>query len=345
MLKPLIHPHTIPDHFSLVLLPGFCLFSVSSLIECLRVANSLSEGANYRWSLRSVDGLPVMASSGLQFPVSASLQDLDPRAAIVLCGGPTPRLESLATGAAWLNRVARQAPLLIGLQGAVWQMARCGLLTGHRAAVHWELADAFGETFAGVSVSANLFEADRGRLTCAGGAAVVDMMLSLIARRSGAGVAQGVAEQLIHSRVRPGDEQQVSATMRYNGKSPFLGRAIEIMQENVEFPLELEAIARKTGCSRRQIERVFLRFVGISPATFYRNIRLDRGRRLLAETQMSCTEVAFACGFSSQGTFCRAYQKRFGATPFMELGRSKSRAHRHGISIAQMVPQAPHCAS
>lgn len=342
MLKRVSEGNTGPHHFSIVLLPDFSLLTLTALIEALHAANRLEGRDMFRWSLHSGEGQAVMSSGGFALSAPRGVHDVDLRAAIVLCGGPAPAARPAAAVDCWLRRAARQAPMLIGLEGAVWLMARCGLLDQRKAAVHWELVDGFRETFADVEVSAQLFEADRGRMTCAGGAAVIDMAIALIAKVSGPEIARGVAEHLIHGRVRPGDEQQVSAILRYSGKNSFLVRTIEIMEENLEFPLDLEAIARRAGCSRRQIERVFHRFVGISPAAFYRNLRLDRGRRLLAETRLSCIEIALACGFRSQGTFCRSYQQRFGATPFMDRGRSKTRmpfgwnqdASRESLSVA-----------
>lgn len=318
MLKALPETRHSPRHFSIVLLPEFSILAVSAVIETLKAANHCARREAYRWSLHSADGQPVLSSSGVALAPSGTLEDIGPRTSIVLCGGWMPVRDETEGVGRWLRRAARQATLVVGLQAAVWLMARCGLLEGCRAAIHWELVDSFRETFADVEVSARLFEIDKVYLTCAGGEATIDMLVSVIADNLGPEIAGSVADRLIHGRVRPGNEQQVSAATRYNGKNPFLVRAIEIMESNVESPLDLAEIARQIGCSRRQIERIFDRFVGSCPANFYRNMRLERGRRLLAETRMSCLEVALACGFTSQGTFCRSYQRRFGITPIRE---------------------------
>lgn len=52
-----------------------------------------------------------------------------------------------------------------------------------------------------------------------------------------------------------------------------------------------------------------------TPALYYRDIRLDRARGLVTQTDLSLAQVAVASGFSSQVHFSRAYRERFGLTP------------------------------
>ena len=87
-------------------------------------------------------------------------------------------------------------------------LARAGLLDGYRCTIHWENQDSLREQFPQIDVTEELFEIDRTRFTCAGGTAAIDMMLALIAHQQGQDVASGVTDQLIHHRMRDGDERQ-----------------------------------------------------------------------------------------------------------------------------------------
>ena len=73
--------------------------------------------------------------------------------------------------------------------------------------------------------------------------------------------------------------------------------------------------------SRRQLERLCRNILGQSPATVYRNIRLDRARGLLMETDMSVMEIALATGFSSSAMLSRNFKERFGMTPMAQKAR------------------------
>jgi len=53
-----------------------------------------------------------------------------------------------------------------------------------------------------------------------------------------------------------------------------------------------------------------------APAQTYHNIRLDRARTLLMETDLSVIEIAMATGFNSNGVFSRHYKERYGESPY-----------------------------
>jgi len=82
------------------------------------------------------------------------------------------------------------------------------------------------------------------------------------------------------------------------------------MYDNIENPLTLDELAESAGISRRQIERQFKQLLSEAPAQTYRNIRLERARTLLTETNLSVMEVAMASGFNSNNVFSRHYKER-----------------------------------
>jgi AraC family carnitine catabolism transcriptional activator len=92
-------------------------------------------------------------------------------------------------------------------------------------------------------------------------------------------------------------------------------KAIELMEENLEVVLPIPRICQLIGISQRQLDRLFRRFVRQSPAIYYRDIRLDRARGLVTQTEMPLSEVAVASGFSGQVNFSRAYRERYGMAP------------------------------
>ncbi len=84
------------------------------------------------------------------------------------------------------------------------------------------------------------------------------------------------------------------------------------MQENTGEPLSFDELTCLEGISKRPMERLFKRHPGVGPSQHYISIRLDYGRSLVFETDMSVTEISVACGFSSSSDFLKSYKKRFG---------------------------------
>jgi AraC family transcriptional regulator, glycine betaine-responsive activator len=92
----------------------------------------------------------------------------------------------------------------------------------------------------------------------------------------------------------------------------------QLMEENIERPLPLESIAKSTGLSRRQIERLFKRDLNCVPKRYYLEMRLRRARELLLQTAMPITDITAACGFQSPPHFSKCYRSQFGYPPSEE---------------------------
>jgi len=91
-----------------------------------------------------------------------------------------------------------------------------------------------------------------------------------------------------------------------------------MMQENLEEPLTRNELADAAGVSTRQLERLFRRYINRSPARFYLELRLQKARQLLLQTDLSVMNVALACGFVSASHFTKCYRAYFGRTPYRE---------------------------
>ena len=186
---------------------------------------------------------------------------------ILLCSGLGAERISDRELFAWLRRADRSGAVLGALCTGAHLLARAGLLDGHRCTIHWENLPGFMEEFPAIDVSADLFEVDRKRLTCSGGTAALDLMLHLIARDHGQELAVKVSEQCLLDRIRqPHDHQRMPYRVRLGIHHSKLIGAIEMMESNVEEPLDQEMLARYVGLSRRQLERLFRKHLGRTPA-------------------------------------------------------------------------------
>jgi transcriptional regulator GlxA family with amidase domain len=145
------------------------------------------------------------------------------------------------------------------------------------------------------------------------------MMLAVIARDHGAALAHEVAEQLLHPRIRePGERQRMDLRMRLGVAHPKLLKVVGLMEQAIEEPLSSQELAAAVNLSTRQLERLFFKYLGQSPAKHYLRIRLDRARALIRQTSMPLLTIALECGFSSASHFSRAYLDGFGKPPSAE---------------------------
>ena len=304
---------------SILLIPKFSMLSFTSFIEPMRLANDISGKTLYDWHIVSRDGNPVVASNGIEIAPHHTVTDLDRPANVVVCSGVDAHIYQDALTFGWLRRWAREGSYLGALCTGAHILAHAGLLNGYRCTIHWVNLDSFVEEFPDIEVRAELYELDRDRFTCAGGIAPLDMMLNELTYYFNADLASSVSESFMHERIREGnDNQRLPLQARLRVSHPKLIKAISEMEKNTEEALSRDEIASRVGLSRRQLERLFRRYLSTSPARYYLKLRLNRARTLLTQTTMPVTEVAFASGFTSASHFSKCYRDMFGRTPRAE---------------------------
>ncbi len=94
-----------------------------------------------------------------------------------------------------------------------------------------------------------------------------------------------------------------------------LAQAIAFIRANAAARIQVSDVLRAVPVSRSWLERRFQELLGRSPAQEIRRVRLERSKRLLAETDMSVPEVAIASGFGSSEYLSYAFKQATGVTP------------------------------
>ena len=302
--------------YAFILVPGFTLLAFSSAVEPLRIANQLSQQPLYQWQLLSETGAPVASSSGISVCVDAALAPMDRATRAFVCAGNPTSAAAAPKIVGAIQRHARFGGAVGGICTGAVALAAAGLLEDRAFTLHWENQPAFTEDFPALCPTVNRFEVSDGVMTCGGGAAATDMMLSLIAEDYGTEFAAMVSEMCLR-KVMVGieKEQRSSMAVLIRSRNPGLLNIVNLMNAHIEDPLSLDDLAQAAGFSRRHIERMFLSVLGETPGDYYRGIRLDRGRNLLSTTDLGLLDVALACGFGSVAHFSKSFKSRFGVTP------------------------------
>lgn len=304
-------------HF--LLLPGFSLFGLTSMLDPLRHANRTQGDALYEWQLISEQGGLISSSDSIEIMTHTHIKAVEKCETLIICSGSDP---DLAISPALLGFIRQQSQFGadIGCQDTgAYIAAAAGILDGYRATMHWENHESTLEAFPQVTFVQELLVIDRKRFSCPGALSGLDMMLYLIRQQHGQELATLVADELVYTHQREHSEpQRRSLQIRLDSRNPHLIEAVQLMEKNIEEPLLIGELAAHLAISDRELERLFKRHLQQTPKAFYRQLRLEKARWMLQQTKDSVTAVATACGFVSLSHFTRCYQQQFSKLPSRE---------------------------
>ena len=307
------------EEIGFLLVPEFPVYALILATEALRVANQNAGQRHFDWHLISVDGEAVHAGSGMAINPDLSIAEVSATpslSTVIVCSGNHPLQYFDDRLLNWLRRLDRHGVALGALDTGTFALAAAGLLDGYHATLHWEAIPMFREQYPDIDIVERLFTLDRNRLTCAGGVAVLDMMLHLIAMRFGPALARVVADGFVHTRIgHEADAQRLPVEGLTETVESTIPRIIRIMEKNLDPPLTSAELAEACGVSIRSLERSMRRKLGDTPMRYYQKIRLRTARNLLFYSDMSIRDISLSCGFSSPPVFTRAFHAQYGQAP------------------------------
>jgi AraC family transcriptional regulator of adaptative response / DNA-3-methyladenine glycosylase II len=109
----------------------------------------------------------------------------------------------------------------------------------------------------------------------------------------------------------------------WRGTGAVAGRALKLIADGALDDSGVDALAARTGLGARQLRRLVRTYAGASPVALARTRRILFAKRLIAETDLKFTDIAFASGFRSL--------RRFNAEIASALGRPPRALRKEGV--------------
>jgi AraC family transcriptional regulator of adaptative response / DNA-3-methyladenine glycosylase II len=111
-------------------------------------------------------------------------------------------------------------------------------------------------------------------------------------------------------------------TPDWQGPSSTVSRALRLIGEGVLDEAGVDELARRLNIGSRHLRRLFVSHLGAPPIAVAQTRRIHFAKKLIDETMLSMTEVAFCAGFSSLRRFNAAIRRAYGQPP-TRLRRTK----------------------
>jgi len=313
-----------PHRLFLLAYEGCQLLDVSGPASVFGAANEASGRKVYDLRIVSPDGGSILSNCGVALQTRRIGGKPD---TLLVAGGSRGLKAAMARNdlRRWLCRVTPETKRFGSVCTGAFVLAAAGLLDGKRVATHWASCDRLARRFPALTVDAeSLYVVDGKVWTSAGVTTGIDMALALVEADLGAAMANLIARHFVLYARRPGYQSQFSPLLQAQtaAEAPFAA-LIEWMQQNLDQPLDVPALAERAGLSERSFYRKFTEATGKTPAHFVESLRLEAARTLLTR-DLPLKTIAGKVGLSSSARLGQAFERRFGMAPslFREMHRA-----------------------
>jgi transcriptional regulator GlxA family with amidase domain len=313
--------------------PGAQAIDVFGPVEVFSTADRLAGGGEYKIELLAEGVGPIETSSGIRVLPDRSVTSCrGPLDTLIVAGGDGvgAALEERDL-ARWITRAAVRTRRVCSVCTGAFLLAEAGLLDGRRTATHWAACEELARRHPKVRVEPDpIFVRDGDIATSAGVTAGIDLSLALVEEDLGPEAAREVARWLVLFLKRPGGQSQFSVPLeRAVAEHSGLRELQEWIHTHLDEDLSVAVLAEQALMSPRNFARVFRAEVGVTPAAYIEQLRVERARSLLESGEAPIEVLAAECGFGTVETFRRAFQRTVGASPSQYRERFK-----HGLSAA-----------
>jgi transcriptional regulator GlxA family with amidase domain len=324
-----------------------CMASaIAGSIDLLHVANRITKAMGkkelprFDWKIVSVSGQPVKTGNGMMQAVDCALKGLRkvdvvyiPGMSVIEEARLVDILESNRPLLNWLVKQAAKDTLITTNCTGSFFLAEAGLLQGKQATTGWPVEGLFAARYPDIHLeSSKLLVAADTIFTAGASTSYQELMLEVIRHFTNSRIAHLTARYLLLDSNRPSQTAfRVSSARKY--EDPVVSKAHELMQKNLDNPLQVAELAARLNVSDRTLIRRFKSVTGQGPNACLQRLRIDKAKWLLESSTKSHEHVASSVGYSDISSFRRLFKRSIGMT--MGDYRKRFRSRRLAKSLSQ----------
>lgn len=307
-----IHKKSLEISIAFILCESFVFKYFSDFINVLDQFKNQGVGkkkSKFNWSIIGEMNKPIRSSCHIDMLPRKSFNHPEDYDCIVIIGGSSPSPEKLGKDAANFITMAHQCNIpLVGIASGRHVLARQNLLDGHKCAVDPFCELSFRSTYPEIeTIAYQPFVVDSQLVTCPSSGNVVMLASTLMAEYFGSGLEKNIYAL---------DAEKMHCSESFDKKGMVdISQVIEYMKRNLSVPMSIKTLAEQLGTTPAQLDNNFLSQMGMTPASIWRKLRLDRAHWLLLNTQQKITDIALECGYYDSAHFNKVFKSSFSVTP------------------------------
>ncbi len=301
---------------TLLVLPESSMMSLASALDPMRAANRISGRVLFEWRIATLNNKPARLTCDLSVDPDTTLDFDSGGDVLIVIASFNQQQHAGPAHLKLIRRIARNFRAIGGIEAGSWILARCGLLEQRAATTHWEDLEEFRTHFPGVDLRPDRYVVDEPVFTTGGASPTFDLILYLIRKRYGYPLAMEVSSVFIYDgRQSAAEAQPLVSLGMLERREPRVAAAIRVMEQHVDDILSIEQVAAQVDLSVRMLEYLFRETMSLSPAAYYRRLRLQIARRMVVDTRLQLQEIAIRTGFNSLSSFSRQFKQHYRQSP------------------------------
>ncbi|MEO0864563.1 MAG: helix-turn-helix domain-containing protein, partial [Pseudomonadota bacterium] len=303
---------------------------LTSVTHVLATTNAILEREQFcRRFSTDAPGL-VSSDQGALVRAEPSIGDHRLADAMIVVGGRNAAQTTWLSRARAMQRKAR--PVVLLSDAATGYIKATKAPAGH-VTTHWSDVTPLVETGYHPKLTTRLSENSDGIITAAGAGATMELIVGLVSPYLTSPQLAELGNRLLLQTIRKSHAEQPRSISDNEGLfDARLTEVIRLMEETVHEPMLMEDITREVGMSTRHLERVFRAVFNVSPARFYRSLRVKRARAMIEESLLPLIDIAVATGFGSCTTMTKSIKSEYGMTPTQMRKRKTVQLLTHGVT-------------
>jgi transcriptional regulator GlxA family with amidase domain len=309
-----------PRRVAILGFPGVQPLDVIGPTEVFTGADRLAGGGEYEVEVVAQEAAPITARTGAYglVPKTTTARYRGPIDTLIVGGGFGVQKAADDLGLIrWIRSAARRSRRVCSVCTGSFLLARAGLLEGRTVTTHWSGTAELARRHPELTVDPNpIFVRDGDVWTSAGVTSGMDLSLALVEEDLGREIAVEIARWLVLFLQRPGGQAQFSSHLSAELAERRPLRELQSwIADNLGSDLRVETLADRVAMSPRNFARFFRREIGLTPAAYVEELRVERARQLLEESAEPIEPISTRCGFGTPETMRRAFARRVGVPP------------------------------
>ncbi|MEU8206161.1 helix-turn-helix domain-containing protein [Streptosporangium sp. NPDC049046] len=317
MLIPPPAPHATPPAVSVLAFDGMSPFELGCVVEIFGIARPELEVPWYRLSVCAETPADLRVTGGFTMRTEHGLDALEAASTVIVPGVANVHGEVSPEVVTALRRAHDRGARVVSICSGAFALAAAGLLNGRRATTHWKYAELLQHRFPRVEVDPDVLYVDgEDVLTSAGSAAGLDLLIHLVRKDYGPGVANEVARRLVIPPHREGGQAQfIQTAVPHVEDGAAVTAAMAWALEHLAEPITIATLAEAAHMSPRTFIRHFGRQTGTSPLRWVISQRVAASLTMLESTSVPVEDIASAVGFDSTATFRHHFTRTMRTSP------------------------------